>query len=576
MGRLLKKFQKGSATTYISRTKALKKLRLSLKDFRRLCIIKGIYPHEPHHPKKVNKGSTAVNTWYFAKDIAFLQHEPIISAFRQYKVYLRKLKKAITLRQRDTEQKLREARPLYRVDHIVKERYPSFIDALRDLEDPLCMCFLFAKMPKTHRVNEDMTHLCRRLTVEFMHYIISQKALRKVFISIKGIYYQVEIMGQKITWIVPHERRISVVNDVDFSIMSSFLEFYCTLLGFVNFRLYLEIGLHYPPQLCSANEKDTKSYSTDDEAYMERINVLTQSLVRMYDPNADGDDVKIDEFKPEPGDAGPMEKALEEQKKVERLQKLFSNCKFFLNREVPHESVTFVIRSCGGQVSWDESTDYGSTYQEDDPTITHQIVDRPKVTKKYLTRIYIQPQWVYDCVNNALLLPPQDYFPECRLPPHLSPFVEESETDYIPEEKVKLLKLQGRNVINLPKLENARSLLNDPSSASTSKKRKKEKKPLTELGKRPVSNEADVKPDSVADMQVKPGVVKRLNAHQQIEAMAEEKKLQEMMIAKKYKRLYRKLKYDQKEKRKEFNNLLRKKYALKSGVLTDNAGKRIN
>lgn len=53
---------------------------------RRLCILKGIYPHEPKHKKKVNKGSTAARTFYLLKDIKFLLHEPIVNKFRDYKV----------------------------------------------------------------------------------------------------------------------------------------------------------------------------------------------------------------------------------------------------------------------------------------------------------------------------------------------------------------------------------------------------------------------------------------------------------------------------------------------------------
>ena len=47
MGKKIKKGKEGPSTEYVSRTKALKKLQVNLKDFRRLCILKGIYPREP-------------------------------------------------------------------------------------------------------------------------------------------------------------------------------------------------------------------------------------------------------------------------------------------------------------------------------------------------------------------------------------------------------------------------------------------------------------------------------------------------------------------------------------------------
>ena len=83
-----RKATSGAATAYMSRNQALKKLQLRLADFRRICILKGIYPHEPRHVKKAGgaTGSTAPKTYYYAKDINFLLHEPIVNKFREYKV----------------------------------------------------------------------------------------------------------------------------------------------------------------------------------------------------------------------------------------------------------------------------------------------------------------------------------------------------------------------------------------------------------------------------------------------------------------------------------------------------------
>ena len=49
---------------------------------------------------------------------------------------------------------------------------------------------------------------------------------------------------------------------------------------------------------------------------------------------------------------------------------------------------------------------------------------------------------MFDCVNAKILLPVEDYFLGVTLPPHLSPFVEEKDGDYVPPEKLKLMALQ--------------------------------------------------------------------------------------------------------------------------------------
>ena len=45
-------------------------------------------------------------------------------------------------------------------------------------------------------------------------------------------------------------------------------------------------------------------------------------------------------------------------------------------------------------------------------------------------------------MNHRKLLPVEDYFPGVELPPHLSPFVQEEEGDYVPPERQAMLEEQ--------------------------------------------------------------------------------------------------------------------------------------
>ena len=53
-------------------------------------------------------------------------------------------------------------------------------------------------------------------------------------------------------------------------------------------------------------------------------------------------------------------------------------------------------------------------------------------------RVYIQPQWIYDCINFRRILPTDKYALGSSLPPHLSPFTRDGEGDYVPPDKLIL------------------------------------------------------------------------------------------------------------------------------------------
>jgi pescadillo protein len=100
MGKQIKKGKKGEASQYLTRSKAIRKMQLSLKDFRRLCILKGIYPREP------NKKFEGTNkTYYHVKDLKILMHDKLLEKFRDIKAHLKKHKKLLGRK----EKKLAEA-----------------------------------------------------------------------------------------------------------------------------------------------------------------------------------------------------------------------------------------------------------------------------------------------------------------------------------------------------------------------------------------------------------------------------------------------------------------------------------
>merc|ERR1712029_1215623 len=107
--------------------------------------------------------------------------------------------------------------------------------------------------------------------------------LRKVFCSIKGYYFQAEIKGQTVTWVIPHSFGFVQPAEVDMRLMSIFVEFYTCFLALSITGCFIP-SILYPPKLSMVTEAG--------EADMEdRVGALNQSLQRTIVEDEETSDV---------------------------------------------------------------------------------------------------------------------------------------------------------------------------------------------------------------------------------------------------------------------------------------------
>ncbi|KAL3140127.1 hypothetical protein ABBQ38_004404 [Trebouxia sp. C0009 RCD-2024] len=396
------------------------------------------------------------------------------------------------------------------------------------------MTHLFATLPaeSNHDIPAKVVANAKRLSMEFQAYVVRAHALRKVFVSVKGFYYQADIQGQAVTWLVPHNLAQVLPADVDYRVMLTFLEFYQTLLQFVNYKLYHSLSVHYPPVLDSKLEeaaaglasimhdiaqhqphkqplqaaltdKQTDTQSDTAVVDMQALPAAVQARLQgsqaaaaaaFHEEDDDEELGEIDSGDDEDDDASSLEEEaaataagshnvagdspqveaassaivgvdlasrqaspaaepshavvdsiaggalrVQDDNDAGICERLFKGLVFFLGREVPREQLLFVIRAFGGVVAWQGE---GSPLPESDDSITHQIVDRPTQGHKFLSRQYVQPQWVFDSANFRVLAQPELYAVGVVPPPHLSPFVQNEEEGYVPDYLQTMLKLQ--------------------------------------------------------------------------------------------------------------------------------------
>ena len=357
-GKMTKKGERGVNSAFMTRSTILRRLQLTLKDFRRLCILKGVYPRDP--PKAMAKGKDKV--YYSVQDVAHLAHEPLVAKFREFKALMTKVRRSAGRRDVGDARRRHEGAPQYTLYHLVRERYPRFELALDDLDDCLSLVYLFATLPGAGRVTPEHTATCKGLCRAWENAVALSGGLTKAFISIKGVYFSADVEGKAVTWLVPHAFTQAVPRDVDLRVMVTFLEFYETLLKTVCFRLYKKLELPFPPLECATTSRFLKLAAPADRA-----------------------------------PAG-----------------VFAGLTVELAREASYGWLDFALAAAGATVA-DGATDPGDVTH----VVRDRGAAPPG---EAATRDAVQPQWVVDCLNKRKLLPAAPYAPGAALPSHLSPF----------------------------------------------------------------------------------------------------------------------------------------------------------
>jgi len=377
------------------------------------------------------------------------------------------------------------------------------VDAVSDLDDALTLVHLFAALPSEAHIKTSVTNKAKALAAAWGSYCATTSSVTKSFISVKGIYMEADIRGSTVRWVIPHSFTQNMPPDVDYRVMLTFFEFYETLLSFVLFKLYSDLGVRYPLPLSLTGGEVKGSASailaSNLRALTHALNyssgtvstVVTESIEK----SADGSEVKVgkvskqskkksreliksvgaalnglnddsDDDEEEEDDvdvAGPLKAALESMAESEermalpelddnatKRRRLFAGLTFFLSREVPRGYLELVCLAYGGKVGWEGPN---SPISASDPSITHHIVDRPKLPSSYdslpKSREFVQPQWLLDSANFQFVLPIAKYAVGATLPPHLSPWVDDEEEGYKPAYAEEVERLKNGEIVEV-------------------------------------------------------------------------------------------------------------------------------
>jgi pescadillo protein len=114
------KLKRKRKSAYITRSQAIRKLEVTLNQFKYLCVINGIYPRVPG--KSVKDKS---KIYYHVRDIKYLKNGPVLSQLREAKIFNRKEKRAYRDSDLARVEAMQPYRPKFPISKIIKDRHDT-------------------------------------------------------------------------------------------------------------------------------------------------------------------------------------------------------------------------------------------------------------------------------------------------------------------------------------------------------------------------------------------------------------------------------------------------------------------
>ncbi|KAG5511676.1 hypothetical protein JKF63_07273 [Porcisia hertigi] len=394
---------------FLTRMQATRLLQMESIQFRRLCILKGIYPRALNRSKQKQSGNE--KQYYLAREIKWLVRDQLTEKMMAYRAWEKKVKRAEAMGLADDLKALHSSRvkPHHSLVATIKERYPYFIDAIRDVDDAMSIIHLYAflspeiKSDSTieihHSLTSGLSERAKEMCERWDKYVARAHVLTKGFISIKGYYYEAIVKGERVRWLCPHEYAHRFPPGIQQYVLLSFLEFYLEMMRFVLFKLESDLARDEADRLAVEDEEGVARANAVDFASGATLAVL---------------DVGANQAHTKEAKEVESSRSLKEEE-LQKAREVFRGLTFFLSREVPAKRIALVINACGGRVA----TDYVPS------NITHVVIDRPALPpgmQKHDQLEYVQPQYIFDCLNARLMLPVTGYRMGEELPPHVSPF----------------------------------------------------------------------------------------------------------------------------------------------------------
>lgn len=344
----------------------------------------------------------------------------------------------------------------------------------------------------------------------------------------------------------------------------------------------------------AGNKKATKASKKKQRELMQSIDEALKGVKEDDDSEDDYEDMDQDDDEEQVPIAAPLREALEAiddsamqsdeannaaiitDPAAQKRHQLFHNLTFFLSREVPRGYLELIILSYGGQVGW-EGQD--SPIPMDDSSITHHVIDRPKLLPGYAklpkSREFVQPQWILDCANFNFVLPVKRYSVGSELPPHLSPWVDDAEEGYVPKYKEDVEKMRNGEILD-DEEEEALVAKND-SDEETSSSDEEDKKKEDSLVKAKVAeggeDEGPSESSSEEEEEDDDDEAERKATKKKRSEDEEAAQLGKALMSKKSARLYGRMQHGIAQKQAKVDNLHKKRREIESSREKSKEGK---